>query len=228
MAAFVAVGSVLLVDGRLDRSAVSGPPFSEPASPKPASDVSGGVPIGRAPDPQPSRADAAAGATMPGIARPTSPPTRLIIPSLGVNAEVEPVGDDAQGHMAAPSRAERVGWYQPGAMPGDAGNAVLDGHLDWTTGPAVFWHLARLGPGDEVSVQRADGSQVKFVVDSKAVFPFNASPPGLFTNVGPPALVLVTCYGPWDRQNGTYADRLVVHAALAPPPSAATPGDEGG
>ena len=101
---------------------------------------------------------------------------------------------------------------------------MLDGHLDWWTGPAVFWHLAKLGPGDEVDVLTADGSQVKFVVDSKAVFQFDASPPGLFTTTGPPSLALVTCYGPWDRQHGTYADRLIVHATLAPP---APPGEGG-
>jgi sortase (surface protein transpeptidase) len=105
---------------------------------------------------------------------------------------------------------------------------VLDGHLDWTSGPAVFWHLAQLGAGDQVIVVAANGTQVNFVVDSTVVFPFDAAPQGLFTKTGAPSIALVTCSGPWDRQRGTYVDRLVVHATLAPPAPPEPPGDEGG
>lgn len=197
---------------------------------KPVPYAGGGVPIAKSTE-EPATASVATGgvsATLHAIAGPPSPPSRLVIPALGVNAEVEPVADDAQGHMAAPSRPERVGWYRPGAIPGDSGNAVLDGHLDWTNGPAVFWRLANLKNGDQVIVVRQDGTHVRFVVDSSVVFPFDARPQGLFTRVGPPSIALVTCSGPWDRQRITYVDRLVVHASLALPTAPELPGDEGG
>ncbi len=156
------------------------------------------------------------------------PPATLVIPALGVRASVESVGMDAQGRMATPSQADHVAWYSPGPAPGDPGDAVIDGHLDWTRGPAVFWRLSSLHAGDQVTVLRGDGSQARFTVDASATLPFDAQPAGLFTRDGPPSLSLVTCSGAWDRQRGTYRDRLVVHAVLVPDVPTASPGDEGG
>lgn len=162
------------------------------------------------------------------IVAPASAPVRLVVPAIGLNAEVESLGLDAEGRMATPSRSDHVGWYSPGSAPGDAGNAVIDGHLDWTDGPAVFWRLGRLKRGDQLTVLRADGSQVKFAVQSLSTTPYDASTDALFTRSGPPALTLVTCAGAWDRQRGTYLQRLVVHASLVPPPPSAVPTDAGG
>jgi sortase (surface protein transpeptidase) len=159
---------------------------------------------------------------------PAARPTQLVIPALGVNAVVESVAVDAQGRMGTPSQPDHVAWYDPGAAPGDPGNAVIDGHLDWTSGPAVFWHLSRLHAGDQVTVVRADGTQVRFVVDSSTQVPFDARTNDLFTRTGPPALSLVTCAGAWDRARSTYLTRLVVHATLAPSEPTDKPGDEGG
>jgi LPXTG-site transpeptidase (sortase) family protein len=160
------------------------------------------------------------------IVAPAPSPERLLVPAIGVNAPVEPLGLDSQGRMATPSRADNVGWYSPGAAPGDVGNAVIDGHLDWTTGPAVFWKLGRLRRGDEMTVTRADGSQAKFVVQSTSVMPYDASTDSLFTRAGPPSLTLITCSGTWDRQRGTYLQRLVVRASLVGAP--AKPADSSG
>jgi hypothetical protein len=159
---------------------------------------------------------------------PSAPPTKLVIPALSVAAVVEAVGVAADGTMAVPAQADHVAWYQPGVAPGDAGNALFDGHLDWWTGPAVFWHLANLRIGDQVDVVRADGSHLAFTVDSTSTYPWNSRPDGLFTTTGPPSISLVTCSGSWDRQRQTYLSRLVVHATLAATPPRQTPGDEGG
>lgn len=150
------------------------------------------------------------------IVAPAKPPARLTIAAISVDAVVEPVGLDAQGRMAAPSRTDRVGWYRPGTAPGDAGNAVIDGHLDWTNGPAVFWRLGKLKVGDQITVIREDGTQAKFIADATSVMPYDASTDALFTRSGPPSLTLITCTGSWDRQRETYLQRLVVHATLAP------------
>jgi hypothetical protein len=162
------------------------------------------------------------------LTAPSAPPTKLVIPALGVAAEVEAVGVAADGTMAVPSQADHVAWYQPGVTPGDAGDALIDGHLDWWTGPAVFWHLANLRTGDQVDVVHADGSQLVFTVDSTSTYPWNSRPDSLFTTTGPPSISLVTCSGSWDRQRQTYLSRLVVHATLAAASPQQTPGDEGG
>jgi LPXTG-site transpeptidase (sortase) family protein len=148
------------------------------------------------------------------IVAPAAPPAHLVVPTIGVNAVVEPVGLDGQGRMSVPSSADRVAWYSPGATPGDAGNAVLAGHLDWTNGPAVFWRLGTLRKGDEVTVLRADGTRSRFVVDSTAMMPYDAATDFLYTKSGAPSLTLITCAGTWDHQRSTYLQRLVVRTSL--------------
>jgi sortase (surface protein transpeptidase) len=129
--------------------------------------------------------------------------------------------------MAVPIKAEDVGWYKFGPSPGEQGDAVMDGHLDWWTGPAVFWNLGKLKTGDEIWVARADGSRLLFVVDGTSTVPSDSRPAGLFATGGPPTLSLITCSGSWDRQRQTYTTRLVVHASLATPRPTQTPGDGG-
>jgi LPXTG-site transpeptidase (sortase) family protein len=160
------------------------------------------------------------------IVAPAVAPQRLLVPAIGVNAPVESLGLDAKGRMATPSRPENVGWYSPGVTPGDVGNAVIDGHLDWTSGPAVFWKLGRVRQGDELTIVRADGSQARFAVQATSVMPYDGPTDALFTRSGPPSLTLITCYGAWDRQRGTYQQRLVVRASLVTP--VASPADGGG
>lgn len=150
------------------------------------------------------------------IVAPAATPVRLRVPSISVDAAVETVGEDAQERMATPSRADDVAWFGPGVRPGDAGDSVMAGHLDWTTGPAVFWRLGQVRGGAQVSVLRSDGSQAVFLVDSTSTMPYDAPTDSLFTRDGPPSLTLITCAGAWDQQRGTYLQRLVVHAALAP------------
>ena len=162
------------------------------------------------------------------VTAPAPPPTRVIIPSLQVDAVVEPVATDTQGRMATPSRANDVAWFKPGAAPGDSGNAVFAGHLDWTNGPAVFWHLGDLKPGAEVQVVRADGSRLRFVVDGVKQYAFDADPSDVFTRSGAPGIALVTCTGAWDRGRQTYLQRLSVHASLMQSGPSSTPGDEAG
>lgn len=180
------------------------------------------------PSPAASAASSSALAQARAIVAPAAAPARLLVPSIRVDAPVEPVGLDGQGRMATPSQASDVAWYRLGSAPGDVGDAVMAGHLDWTTGPAVFWSLGRVRRGDEITVVRADGTQARFQADSTATVPYDSSTDALFTRDGPPSLTLITCAGAWDRQRGTYLQRLVVHATLVPSVSPDRPGDEGG
>jgi sortase (surface protein transpeptidase) len=154
---------------------------------------------------------AAAAAAAPSVAL----PGRLLIPSIALDAAVEAVGVDANGDMATPSRAEDVGWFSGGPRPGDPGDSVIAGHLDWYTGPAVFKDLARLRQGDLLVVVRQDGSRSSFRVDSTATYPYDARVPGLFSPAGGPQLSLITCAGSWDAGKAIYSERLIVHATLA-------------
>jgi sortase (surface protein transpeptidase) len=135
-----------------------------------------------------------------------------VIPKISVMASVEPVGVDRYHDMAVPSKPTDVGWYSPGPAPGELGDAVIDGHLDWTTGKAVFWDLHLLQPGDEIDVVAQDRTMLRFQVSDLRTYAYTARPAGLFAMSGQPRLSLITCAGAWDRGRSTYLQRLVVTA----------------
>jgi sortase (surface protein transpeptidase) len=144
-------------------------------------------------------------------------PARVRIPAIGVNAAVLPLQVDGQGVLPPPPTNEDTGWWQAGPEPGEAGPAVIVGHVDSRTGPAVFFRLRKLVPGDQVAVDRVDGSTVAFVVQRveqhrKDAFPTEA----VYGHTPDAQLRLVTCGGEFDRSTRHYVDNIVVFAALAP------------
>ena len=147
----------------------------------------------------------------------TPRPLRLVIPRISVDAAVEAVGMDAGGAMEAPQRWDEVAWFSLGAAPGEAGSAVLAGHLDSTTAPAIFWSLNALEPGDQMSVTRADGLSRTFSVISSQVYAFDRAPlQKIFGATAEPLLNLVTCDGNFDWTAKNYDQRLVVYARQTP------------
>src|SRR5690242_20464885 len=91
-------------------------------------------------------------------------PLRLVISKIGVDAPIEARGLDANRNLATPTDFHDVAWYDLGPRPGEPGNAILNGHVDWWTGAAVFTDLSRLRVGDTIEVVRADGQAVDFKV----------------------------------------------------------------
>jgi sortase (surface protein transpeptidase) len=143
-------------------------------------------------------------------------PTRLRIPTLGVDAPLDPVGLEADGGMEIPEDVERVGWYEPGVAPGEEGSAVLSGHVDSRTqGPGVLFELRSIDVDDEVVIETAEGEQRWRVVGrtryGKQALPVDE----LFSWEGPPRLVIITCGGDFDPEAGAYEENVVVHAVPA-------------
>ena len=96
--------------------------------------------------------------------------------------------------------------------PGDVGPAVLAGHVDSTTGPAVFYRLGDLRPGDPVQVQRS-GRWLTFKVVDVRRYPKNAFPTAEVYGPTPdPQLRLITCSGVFDRARHSYLENTVVYA----------------
>ncbi|HMC72522.1 MAG TPA: class F sortase, partial [Mycobacteriales bacterium] len=107
-----------------------------------------------------------------------------------------------------------VAWYDKGPLPGQPGNAIINGHVDWWTGDAVFTHLGRVRPGDTVAVVRADGVIVTFRITLLQVVNAGTRIPALFA-AGPRAtLTLITCAGVWNPLAFTNTQRLLVSATL--------------
>ncbi len=143
------------------------------------------------------------------------PAWSLVIASIGVDAPIEPVGLDSQHAMAAPSSLATVGWFSQGPVPGERGDAVIDGHYGLPSTPAVFRNLSELRPGDILLVIWPDGRRLQFRVGVAAFLAANSPPPpDLFSRSGPARLSLITCGGHWEQGQRTYDERLIVTAEL--------------
>jgi sortase (surface protein transpeptidase) len=137
----------------------------------------------------------------------------VTLPSIGVTSPLEHLARQDDGTIAAPVDFDMAGWFSAGPQPGQPGPAVIAGHVDSKTGPAVFYRLRDLQPGDPVEVRREDGRVVTFRVTrleqhAKDEFPSEA----VYGPVPDAELRLITCGGEFDRSSGHYLDNLVVFA----------------
>jgi Sortase domain len=142
-------------------------------------------------------------------------PVRLRIPAAHVDTALQSLGRNADGTIAVPSDPAVAGWYAQGPRPGQPGPAVILGHVDSATGPAVFFRLDRLSPGDAITVDSADGSTRSFRVTGVTRVPKNQFPTDLvYLPTLQPVLRLVTCGGSFDRAAHSYRDNVIVFADL--------------
>lgn len=155
--------------------------------------------------------------TRPQVPPATPAPIRIAIPAIGVSANVEALHRNAHGKLQTPADWNHAGWYAEGVMPGDQGPAVIIGHVDSTRdGPAVFYHLRELEPGDTVLIDISDGHTQQFRVDTineaaKTLFPTAR----VYGPTALPELRLITCTGPFDTATRSYLDNLIVTAHAA-------------
>ncbi|MDX6202683.1 MAG: hypothetical protein QOJ83_2183, partial [Frankiales bacterium] len=103
-------------------------------------------------------------------------PVRVRIPAIGVDSSLMKLGLTADGALQVPPSGFPAGWYTGSPTPGEMGPAVIVGHVDWGGSLGVFGHLARLQPGDQVTVLRTDGSSAVFRVSLVEHFAKNAFP----------------------------------------------------
>jgi hypothetical protein len=150
-------------------------------------------------------------------------PTELQIPAIGVAVSLSTLGLNPDGTVQVPTDIQQPGWYRLGPSPGQIGSAVILGHVDSYKGPAVFFKLRDLVPGDLINVNLADGSTAQFKVTSvsmylKSTFPDQA----VYGSHGFSGLQLVTCAGVFDSRTRHYLSNIVVYSslvALGPRPS---------
>ncbi len=166
----------------------------------------------------PARASAATASAAGPTPLPRSTPLALAIPSLRLDAPLLGLGMDGKGAAELPpfSLPHTAGWLRDSASPGEAGTAVVVGHVDTTTGPAVFWSLAAVRPGAEVDVSRLDGRTAVFTVDRVREFPKAGFPAAQVYGPAPGAqLRVVTCGGGFDRDKREYTGNVVLFAHLS-------------
>jgi Sortase domain len=169
--------------------------------------------------PQPSLV--AAGAIGPLTQGPSlrrSLPVSVDIPAIGVNSKLLYLGVNPDGTIQVPSLETSAGeaaWYKYSATPGQIGASVLEGHVDSYQGPAVFFRLGALRPGDTIDVTLADGITAIFRVTGvreylKSEFPAKS----IYGETDYAALRLITCGGAFDYSTGHYLSSTIVFASL--------------
>lgn len=147
----------------------------------------------------------------------SSPPVGIAVRTIDLQASVHHVGIAGDGSIGVPDaeRAHEVGWYDQGPTPGQYGPAVIVGHVDTRTGPAVFHDLKTLRAGDRIEVAREDRSLAIFEVNSVKRFDKGRLPVDeVFGDFSRPSLRLITCGGRWVGGETGYADNVVVFASL--------------
>jgi hypothetical protein len=141
-------------------------------------------------------------------------PVRIAVPSIGVDASLTRLGISGDGAIEVPGNPVQAGWLDTSPAPGQQGPSVIAGHVDSTTGPAVFYRLSDLKVGAAIEVTRANGSTVRFTVDGVKAYAKNAFPTRETYGPVPGAAVrLITCGGEYVKSRGGYLDNVVVFAS---------------
>jgi hypothetical protein len=170
-----------------------------------------------APQP-PASAAGATGAAAKGPSLHRSLPVSVDIPAIGVHSRLLHLGVNADGSIQVPSlttSADEAAWFKYSATPGEIGASVIEGHVDSYQGPAVFFRLGALRPGDTIDVTLADGVTAIFRVTGvreylKDKFPAKT----IYSAADYAALRLITCGGTFDYATGHYLSSTVVYASL--------------
>jgi sortase (surface protein transpeptidase) len=142
-----------------------------------------------------------------------APPRWIRIPAIGVSAPVVALGLNPDRTLEVPRRWGDTGWYTGGPEPGQRGPAVIAGHVDSTSGPAVFYRLGQLRRGAMIHIRRADRSVVGFRVEGVERWPKHRFPTRRVYNSTPRStLRLITCGGTFNAATGHYLDNVIVYA----------------
>ncbi len=144
-----------------------------------------------------------------------SVPVHLAIPRIGVSVHLSVLGLNRKGTVDIPTNFAVPGWYKGDRSPGQKGSAVILGHVDSSSGPAVFYKLDKLGLGNRIDITLRNGKKLVFAVIGIRMFQKTNFPDRLVYGARDyPALQLVTCGGIFDPSTGHYLSNIVVFTAL--------------
>lgn len=145
---------------------------------------------------------------------PIAEPTRVVIPSIEVDATIVKVGVQDDGMMEVPDFGYAA-WFSVGPAPGASGPSVIVAHVDSKKGPDVFYRLGELKPGDLVMVSDKNGDTATFAVDSsEMVLKTDLPTERIWNETQEPVIRLITCGGEFDRASGHYKSNTIVYGHL--------------
>jgi sortase (surface protein transpeptidase) len=137
------------------------------------------------------------------------------VPAIEVDSPLIDLGLREDRTLEVPADGTTAGWFTGSPAPGQIGPAVIAAHVDWDHRPGVFFRLRDLERGDEVVVDRQDGSTARFEVLEVEQYPKDAFPTErVYGDIDHAGLRLITCGGEFDRAARSYRDNVVVYAGL--------------
>lgn len=200
----------------------TGPTTGPDATPAPAG--AGATPVAAAdpgaPGPGPPRATPPPRTTPPPTTTGVAPvarstPVALRIPILDLAVSLSTLGLNPDRTVEVPTDFAQPGWFGLGPTPGEVGSAVILGHVDSYRGPAVFFRLRDLTPGDQVEVTLTDGMTAHFTVTRVVMYPKDQFPAQqVYGPHGHSDLQLVTCGGTFDTTTRSYLSNIVAYTTL--------------
>lgn len=143
-------------------------------------------------------------------------PRYLNIPKLGVHARVLSLGITKSGALATPNNVFDTGWYNESSLPGQPGAMLIDGHVSSWTAHGVFYGLKNLQPGDEIQVERGDGTTFNYQVVKSQTYDSSSVDMNAAVNPvtpGKPGLNLITCTGQVKPGTSEFNQRIIVFAS---------------
>jgi sortase (surface protein transpeptidase) len=142
-------------------------------------------------------------------------PAGVKVDSIGVKTWVVAIGLDPNRALRVPNRADIIGWWSGGSVPGEVGPTVLVGHFDSKTRAGVFAKLEDAKLGELIEVSQTDGSKYTYFVTDVEKLRKTAFPTKKVYGWTPEStLRLVTCGGKFDRRTGHYEENTIVYAEL--------------
>lgn len=133
-------------------------------------------------------------------------PTRLLIPSIGVDAKVIELGThyNSSGQLVWDTAPFAAGHHIGTPNPGEPGNVVISGHISSLYEGDVFRRLPEINIGDGIVIETSDQDYVYQVVDKKVVEPTQID---VMNSTGEQVVTLITCV-----PDGVYTQRLIITA----------------
>ena len=163
-----------------------------------------------------ARKDATRVADRSSLAKRMPAPVKILIPAIGASAPIVPLGLNTNGTLEVPESFSVAGWFRGSAEPGEAGPAIVVGHVDSVSGPGVFYHLRALRKNDVIMIVAKDGSTIRYTVTATLAAPKSDFPTKMvYGKTAKPTLRLVTCDGAFNSSTGHYVDNYIVFAKWA-------------
>jgi len=142
-------------------------------------------------------------------------PRAIYINKINVTARILPMSVNNKGAIQAPVNIYDAGWYNGSVKPGDIGAMFIDGHASGPTREGLFAYLDKLVDGDEIQIEKGDGTMLTYkVVHTEVIALADVDMKKMLLPYGNAlrGLNLMTCTGNWVESEKTYDQRVLVYA----------------